>query len=164
MIKLSGCGPAALSIIGNSLTVSLGDEILTIQLAEGDFPDVARVVPKDPQHFIQVKRQSLVDALERCRIITNKDSRGIDLCAQGNTMTITSALPQIGAEAADHVTIEIEGMPPVLRMNIDFLLQALGNISCTSVELRITDELSPVIINPVGTDFPQAIIMPMRGV
>lgn len=31
------------------------------------------------------------------------------------------------------------------------------------IEIRITSGMAPVIINPVGTDFPQAIIMPMRS-
>jgi DNA polymerase-3 subunit beta len=163
LVKLTGSGPGVLGIIGNSLTVSLGDEVLTIQLSEGVYPDVKRIIPENPGHIIQTKRQALIDALERCRIITNKDTRGVDLCALGHVMVITSAIPQIGAESTDHVTVEIEGMPPILRINIDYLLQALGNISTASVELRITDELSPMIINPVGTDFPQAIVMPMRG-
>lgn len=163
LIKLAGSpGPAVLGLTGNTLTVSLGDEILSLQLAEGDFPETGRVIPQNPQINVQVKRQSLIDALDRCRIITNKDRRDVDLSFEGELMTIGSTLPQIGAEATDRLHIELAGPAPVMRFNIDYLLQTLANLGSSSIEIHITDALSPVIINPVGTDFPQAIIMPMR--
>lgn len=163
LIKLVGDGPAVMSLVKNTLVVSLGDEILTLHLIESTFPDVKRVIPKDPPHQIKVKRQSLIDALERCRIITHKDSRRVNLSASENSINIESAIPAVGQEAADHISAEYGDTPPAISLNVEYLLQALGNMSTAEVELYITDELTPMIINPVGTDFPQAIVMPMRA-
>jgi DNA polymerase-3 subunit beta len=163
LTKLSCSDPAVLGVVGNTLYVSLGDERLSIQLVEGEFPPVARVIPQNPIHTIILNRSPLLDALERCRVLTNKESRRINLMPANGVVGVSTAQPQIGAEANDHVTAEFTDDPPAMAFNVDYMMQALSNISSNQIEIKITDALSPIIINPVGSDFPQAIVMPMRA-
>lgn len=77
--------------------------------------------------------------------------------------TLSAAIPMQGIEARDRVTAEIIGAPDPMRFSAEYLLQALSNLGSAQVELLFSGPMSPLLIMPSGTDFPQAVIMPMRG-
>lgn len=164
LLKLAGSDPAVLGISDSTLQIHQGGQVIQIRLLDYDYPDYNRVIPQNPEHTVIVKRQALASAVERCKVATNKESRSVRLAFDGDTLTLSSSRSDIGAKASDRLTIESSGQPENISLNCDYLLQALDNLSGAQVELHITNGLSPIIINPVGTDFPQAIVMPMRGV
>lgn len=166
ILHLGTEGPAVVTIAGNNLLISSGDERLTLRLIDLAFPDVNRVIPKNQHGRIIIKRQSLIDAVARVKVATDKDNmRGIDLevAADRDAITLSGSIPARGIEAQDGVTAEISGEIEPMRISCEYLLQALANITTASVELLISDPVSPLLIIPSGTDFPQAVIMPMRG-
>jgi DNA polymerase III sliding clamp (beta) subunit (PCNA family) len=89
--------------------------------------------------------------------------RGINMETADGRINLSSTLPMQGVEARDSLTAEIIEIPPALRFCSEYLQQALGNITTASIEMHFLNELSPMLIMPHGTDFPQAVIMPMRG-
>jgi DNA polymerase-3 subunit beta len=165
ILHLSTEGLAVLTMAGQQLCISIGDERLTLRLIDGTFPDVNRVIPKNQTGRIIVKRQALVDAIARVRIATDKENlRGIDMeISEDDQIVLAATLPMQGVEATDRVTAEIIDKPEPFRVSAEYLQQALSNISSTSIEMLFVDSMSPIMIIPAGTDFPQAIIMPMRG-
>lgn len=165
ILHLGTSGLAVLTMSGNHLCVSIGDERLTLRLIDAPFPDVERVIPKNHTSRIIVKRQALLDAIARVRIATNKENmRGIDMeVFEADQIILTATLPLHGIEARDRVTAEIIDTPEPIRFSAEYLSQALSNITTANIEMLFVDATSPITIIPGGTDFPQAIIMPMRG-
>jgi DNA polymerase-3 subunit beta len=157
---------AVITMANNSLAVSIGHERLTIRLLATEFPDVNRVIPTGQTERISIKRQSLIDSILRCRIATDKENlRGIDLKVneERDGIVLSAAIPLLGLEAHDRITAEITESPEPMRFNAEYLLQALNNIGTTNVDILFKGPLTPVMIVPAGSDFPQAVIMPMRG-
>lgn len=161
----SGLAVLTIDMNGNSLCVSIGDERLTLRLIGGEFPDVNRVIPKNQTGRIIIKRQALLDAIARVRIATDKENlRGINMdITDDGRIALSAALPTQGLEARDHITAEIITAPEPMKFSAEYLAQALANIQTSSIEMLFVDSLTPMMIIPSGTDFPQAIIMPMRN-
>lgn len=161
--KIRTTGVIVLSIAGNNLAIATDSEKLYLRMIDGDYPDFTRVIPDNLDKKIEIKRQALIDALERCRILTEKKSRGVDLVADNGTVSLSSDLAAINGHAEDRITAVVPLEKLSMRINVEYLLQSLENMSGAEVEIAYRDQLSPVRINPIGTDEPLAIIMPMRG-
>ncbi|MDD2365157.1 MAG: DNA polymerase III subunit beta [Desulfuromonadaceae bacterium] len=160
--------PCVITIAENKLVLTVREERLTITLCGLEFPDVNRVIPQGTTGKIIIKRQALIDAITRVKIATDKENmRGINLDAleDRSGITLSATMPQQNIEATDQITAELINYPCVIpiRFCSDYLLQALGNMAQTQIELNFKDPLSPMLITPAGTDFPQAVVMPMRG-
>lgn len=163
-------GTAGLAVLtmdepGNSLCVSIGDERLTLRLISGEFPDFNRIIPKNQTGRIIVKRQPLLDAIARVRIATDKENlRGINMeITEDGRIALSAQLPSQGLEARDHISAEIITAPEPMKFSAEYLAQALANLQTASIEMLFVDAMSPVMVAPWGTEFPQAIIMPMRN-
>lgn len=160
--KIKTPGVIVLSIAGNNLCIATDNEKLYIRLVDGQYPDYGRIIPTDLDKRIEVKRQALIDSLERVRIMTVNKSRGCNFDIGDSSITITADLVSIGGHAEDKVAAVIQADPFTMRINAEYLLATLENMPCGTVEISIKDPLSPLRINPLGTDEPIAIIMPMR--
>lgn len=161
--KIKTPGVIVLSIAGNNLCIATDNEKLYIRLVDGQYPDYARIIPADLDKRIEVKRQALIDSLERVRIMTEGKIRGVDFATGNGGLTISADLVSIGGHAEDNIGAEVPEENITLRINAEYLLATLENLSCSIVEISIKDELSPLRVNPRNTDEPLAIIMPMRG-
>lgn len=161
--KINREGIIVLSIAGNNLQISTPNEKLFLRLIDGKFPDFEKIIPRDLPGRAEVKRQALIDALQRCRILSEKDSHKTRLGFAEGSIALNSEDIIISAQAADCVTAAVYCEPFDLYINADYLLETLESLDCGIVELGLGDALQPLTINPLGTDEPLAIIMPQRG-
>jgi len=161
--KIEKSGVIVLNIAGNHLQISTGKEILFFRLVDGQYPDFNRVIPKGQPGRVEVKRQALIDALERCLILTEGKSRCTALNFADGGIVLRSSQKALGAEASDRVTAGIETEPCEILVNASYLLDALNSVDSDFVEMRLKDELNPITVCPMGTDEPLAVIMPQRA-
>lgn len=160
--KIGREGIIVLSIAGNNLQVSTANEKLYLRLVDGEYPAFERVIPKNFTGRAEVKRLALIDALERCRILSDGKSHRTRLGFADSGIALNSELLELG-QAADSVTAAVTCEPFDLYLNADYLLETLESMTCGVVELNLGDGTTPLLINPLGTDEPLAVIMPQRG-
>lgn len=160
--KIKTPGTILFSLSGASLCISTDSETIFIRLLEGEYPDYNRVIPSKNTIRIESPRQPLIDALERCRIITDKHTRGVLLATGDGEIALTSDLPSICGHASDKVTALVPDEPFAVRINVGYLLEALANIGKENIEITGTDGMAPIVLVPAGTDSPMHIIMPER--
>lgn len=161
--KITTPGVIVIGIQGNNLCIATDNEKIYLRLVDGQYPDYNRVIPQGNGKRIEVKRQALMESLERCRIISSKDSRGVQIQAEAGALTLFSSWIEIGGEACDQVTASVPDEPLLMRLDIDYLHQALEHLESGIVEILVKDELHPIIINRLGTCEPFAVIVPMRN-
>lgn len=161
--KISREGIIVLSIAANNLQISTADEKLFLRLVDGAFPDCEKVIPRNLPGRAEVKRLALIDALERCRILSEKDSHKTRLGFAEGSIALNAEDILSGGQAADCVTAGVYCEPFDLYVNADYLIETLENMDCGIVELGLGDGLQPLTVNPLGTDEPMAVIMPQRS-
>lgn len=131
------------------------------KLIDGTYPDVDRVIPKDSPHFLRLKREALVRAINALTPLSTDRTRAIRVLL-GESVTIALQSPDIGNSS---YKVEAEHNAPeavTIGFNAQYLLDMCSALRGDEIELRFTDEASPIlIVDPSDTAF-GAVQMPMR--
>lgn len=161
--KISSTGIIVLSIARNHLQVATDSEKLFLRLVDGQYPDLNKVIPRDLDSKIEVKRLALIEALDRVRILAGDKSHRTRLGITPEGITVSCTHVEMGAQATDTITAGGITTPIDIHISADYLLDSLKALSCGVVEISYKNELTPIMVTPLGTDEPMAIIMPQRG-
>jgi DNA polymerase-3 subunit beta len=135
--------------------------VLTTKIIDGKFPDYTRVVPTNYQKRFSIKRQDLLQSLQRAAILSNEKFRGVRWMVAGNSLRI-SCTNNEQEEAQEEMEIAYGGDALDIGFNITYLLDVLNNVHCDSVECSFGDANSSMLITvPDNREF-RYVVMPMR--
>lgn len=131
-------------------------------LADAAFPPYEQVVPR-VHIFARVARAPLVDALNAARLAAADPQipGGVEVTVSPGTLRVMSSTAAGGA-AGDEVSADYEGREIRIGLNSTYLLQALSALDSDDVNLSITGELDPMVIQPADNGDYTAIVMPVR--
>ena len=161
--KTKGNAPLVLSIAGNNLCIATDAEKLYIRLIDAEYPDYNRVIPQNHPHQIEVKREALIDALQRVKIITSKENPGVNFYTSTEGLELHTTRRAAGCKAHDRVSASVSFHPIRFTAKADYLLQALDHLVDATVQIHCTtDGLAPLLITKQSSDATIAVIMPMR--
>ena len=148
--------------IGKNDFIAEGNGVtLNVRLIDAEFPNYKQVIPEATQRSIEVRLDDFLSALRRVSIISSERTKGVKISLDDGNMTLVSVSPELG-EAREVVPITYKGDSIELGFNARYLIDVLEVISSELVQLSISDELSPVIIRPIGDEEYISVIMPMR--
>jgi len=156
-------GPATVGVgsLGGNAFFKHGDVLLSVKLAEEQFPPYAKVIPKTTQRRVTLGRQVLIDALKRIGLVANDKSGAVRFHVEPGLLRITSENPDVG-EGSEELDVDFAGEGTEIGFNVRYLLDALSGLTEDEVALELGGTLDPGVIKPVGpTDF-IGVIMPMR--
>jgi len=138
-----------------------GDVLLSVKLAEEQFPPYNKVIPQSSQRRIVISRSLLIDALKRISLVANDKSGAVRFSVEPGVLRITSENQDVG-EGAEELDVDYAGEPVEIGFNARYVMDALNPIVEDEVALELSGQLDPGVIKPVGpTDF-VGVIMPMR--
>ena len=161
--KTKGNAPLVLSIAGNNLCISTDAEKLYIRLIDAAYPDYNRVIPQNHPHQIEVKREALIDALQRVKIITSKENPGVNFYTSTEGLHLHTTRRAAGRKAHDRVSASVSFHPIRFTAKADYLLQALDHLVDATIQIHCTtDGLAPLLLTKQSSDATIAVIMPMR--
>src|SRR5437773_8794849 len=133
-----------------------------MRLIEGEFPDYRQVIPKESERRARVDRELLFGALRRVSILSSERSRGVKFRLQPGILEVVTTNPDIG-EAMEEIDVDYTGEEFAIGFNARYLLDVLGIAGVTgTVEIGLTDEVSPGIIRVDDDEGYSYVVMPMR--
>src|SRR3990172_5069746 len=148
--------------IGKNDFIAEGNGItLNVRLIDAEFPNYKQVIPEATQRSVEVRRDDFLSALRRVSIISSERTKGVKISLDDGNMTLVSVSPELG-EAREVVPIKYKGDSIEFGFNARYLIDVLEVIISELVQLGISDELSPLIIRPIGDEEYISVIMPMR--
>ncbi len=146
---------------GGNAFFKRGDVLLSVKLADEQFPPYDKVIPKNHDRTVVVQRGPLVDCLRRISLVANDKSGAVRFGVEPGTVRITSENPDVG-EGSEELDVDFAGEAVEIGFNARYLLDALSAIAEDEVVLELGGNLDPGVIKPHGpTDF-IGVIMPMR--
>lgn len=121
------------------------------RLIENDYIDYERFIPKNSKIFVNVDRDSLLDALERAILVTEDKSMGqvrskLKCSFTGNLLTISSK--SLSNKISDEVYTTKEGDDIEIGFNCRFLVDALRSCDFEKLRLSLTSPLMSMLIEP----------------
>ncbi|MCI0455018.1 MAG: DNA polymerase III subunit beta [Candidatus Dadabacteria bacterium] len=159
VLKLSdgvriGFGKSDFIAEGNGFT-------LIVRLIDAEFPNYKQVIPETTHRSMEVKRDDFLSALKRVSVISSERTKSVKMSLDKEGMILMSVSPELG-EAREVVPVEFKGDSIELGFNARYLMDILEVINSEVVQVAIGDELSPVIVKPMGEEVYISVVMPMR--
>lgn len=147
-LSASGSGDG---IIGFEGTVEDGGiRRTTTRLLDGEFPKVRNLFPTERLTTAHLAKEELVEAVKRVSLVAERNS-AVQLTFQEGEIRLEAGSGD-EAQAAEAVIATIEGDDLTTGFNPQYLLDGLGAIDQTTVELAFTQASKPVVLKGVTDD------------
>ena len=147
----------------NHLFFEVGGRMLISRMIDGQFPAYERVIPKGNDKQIEFERERLSNAVKRVALLSNERSRSVKIEISKGKVEVTSSSSEFG-EAHEELIVDYAGPPLSISFNAQYVLDFLNVVETDVVALSLKDEVSQVVMKPVGAqgyDYTY-VIMPMR--
>ena len=164
ILDVSGDAEVRLSLEGQLAYLKRGSTEVSMRLVEGEFPDYRGVIPKQSKYKIVVKRDPLFAAIKRAAIFSSERYHGVKFALSAGTLTVSSTSPETG-EASESLDVDFKSEEFAIGFNASYVQQALGVISQeadSTVELGLSDDVSPGVIRTETDQQYTYVVMPMR--
>ncbi len=150
-----------ISLASNQIRFAFGSIVLVSKLIDGKFPDYERVIPASLRNHMVVRRQTLMQAMQRAAILTNEKFRGVRIVLADNSLKLIAANAE-QEEAQDEIEVDYQGEALDVGFNVGYLLDVLNNVQVEEVQWSFNDANSSALISLPGNDRFKYVVMPMR--
>ncbi len=134
---------------------------LTAMVISGAFPDYSKVIPVDNPITAYVERESLVDALERVKILMRKEvSKTTGLQFASGSLTLSAESADVG-DACEEIEAEVD-QEFLIHVNVGYLLAMLKVCDPRKIRMDMKTALTPAKITAVGDDDFTYVLTPVR--
>lgn len=146
---------------GGSAFFRYGEVLLSVKLADEQFPPYSKVIPTAQNRRIVISRQLLTEALKRISLVANDKSGAVRFAIEPGILRLTSENPEVG-EGSEELDVDFAGEAVEIGFNARYLVDALNSLSEDEVVLELGGALDPGVVRPVGPTEFIGVIMPMR--
>jgi len=147
-----------LSFTENQMFMQTALVELTGNLVQGRFPKYDDVIPSGCDKKIQISNEGLRSAVRRAALLTNEQSRGIQLLFGEDNVCFSSNTPEAG-EAEINLKVDYQGESLKVGFNPQYLLEMLRVVDAAEVVFEFVDSSKPGLVK-AGTDF-LYVVMPI---
>lgn len=146
------------SFTGNQVHVSTSLVEVSGNLVQGRFPKYEDVIPSDCDKKVTIITEPLRSAVRRASLLTNDNSKGIQLEFSEGKLCLSSSTPEAGDA---EVTMPVEYTYPQEKIgfNPQYLLEVLRVVDDAEVVFEFSDGTRPGILRS-GKDF-LYVLMPV---
>ena len=150
-------------IFANKVIFKFNQITMLTRLINGTYPDTSKLIPNEFELEMVVKLSDFYNAIDRASLLTNEsDKNTIKLESNGNTVVISSNIPEIG-NVEETITVNKNNDKDIkIAFSSKFMLDSLRVLESEEMQLLFNGELKPIIIkNPESDDLKQ-LILPIR--
>jgi DNA polymerase-3 subunit beta len=159
--KGEGAATVGVATAGGNAFFKQKDVVLSVKLADEQFPPYTKVIPSKHEHALTLNRARLQDALRRISLVANDKSGAVRFGLETGLLRITSENPDVG-EGSEELDVDFSGEAMEIGFNARYLQDVLSSLTEDDVVLELGGQLDPGVVKPKGpTDF-IGVIMPMR--
>jgi DNA polymerase-3 subunit beta len=158
---LEGDGEVNIAMSANHMRAVVGGIRFTSKLIDGRFPDYDRVIPEIDGNVLTANKEELRHALQRAAILSNEKYRGVRLEFSAGKIKIQANNPD-QEEAEEEVEVSYEGSTMEIGFNVNYLLDAIGAVDDSMVEIGLVDPNSSCVVRSPSDKACLYVVMPMR--
>ncbi len=153
-------------IIGeNHLTAKIEGDLILTRIIDERFPDYESVIPKDNDKTLTVNKQSLLGAIRRVSIFSNKSTHQVALSLGGESCKITTEDPEKSSKAQESLSAEFDGAEITIGYNAEYLKDVVGHVSGDTVLMELSTPVGAALFNSVEQEKDTEslmLLMPIR--
>ncbi|MFH1852099.1 MAG: DNA polymerase III subunit beta [Candidatus Neomarinimicrobiota bacterium] len=130
------------------LTATLGRDTIITRLIDERFPDYESVIPRDNEKRLEVERDSILGAVRRVSIFSNKSTHQVALRIVGGQGTITTEDPEKASKAQEKLTASYTGDDLTIGYNANYLKDILAHIKSDKIIIDLKTPISAGLFFP----------------
>jgi len=154
----------------SEVTVNLGENHVRItgenytfisKLIDGVFPDYQKVIPKNTNKHIILKKELVKQALSRIAILSNEKYRGVKLCFESGKLAVEAHNSE-HEEAYEELSVNYDAESLEIGFNVNYLLEAINALPKGNIRISMSDGNSSIQIESEESGKALYVVMPMR--
>ena len=145
----------------NRLSVAVKDTVITSRLYAGEFVRKENIFPIDFTTKINVKRNELIDSVERASVLIRGDKNNLITFDIKNEKILMTANSDMG-KIEETVACQLEGKELKISMNGKYLLDAVKALTEEEILLSFNKSVSPFTIENMENKNFQYLVLPVR--
>lgn len=150
-----------LGVKGSQLVVKMQQEVFSVRLLEGKFPEYKDIIQKAKKIDLKLERMLFLMVLKRMSILYSESSKSVIFTFHDNKLVVHSNNPDIG-ESTEDIALDYDGELMEIAFNPRYFIDALNVIDDEEVLLRIVDEKNPCTLQGATDQSFLTVIMPMK--
>lgn len=165
--NLNDSGDVLVYLLSDKIALEANNTVVITKLLQGEYPDVARVIPEKSEHIISLHREELIHLLRQVSLFTSDASHSVKFTFVNGELKLSANSTDIG-EGKVSMPVNYHNDPLDIAFNPGFFLDILRHSREETVTLGLTDPYNPGVIidKAVGKESPTSsplfVIMPMR--
>ncbi|WP_126416470.1 DNA polymerase III subunit beta [Trueperella bialowiezensis] len=166
---LGSSGPIEVSLqdqgMGAMIGFSAGGRQNTIQLIDGEYPQVRSLFPAEMNGYVVMNRQEILEGIKRSRLVVEKNASVRLSFSEGDV--VLEAGHGDNAQVSEVLPAQLEGEPIKMAFNPVFLQDGFSAMDKEFVRLSFTDPTKPAVMTAqdedgeVSDDY-RLLLMPIR--
>ena len=150
-----------IEISSNKIIFNIGKLIFISKLIDGTFPDYKRVIPKNNNEILNIKRSNLLSAVDRVSTIVNEKSPVIKFKLLKNLVNLSTSNND-NSSATEDIQAEYQGNEIEIGFNSRYIMDILDNLNENEIQISFYDNSSPIIAKEKSNPDLTYVLMPMR--
>ncbi len=144
------------------IKIETEDTIIISKLIDAEFPDYKRVIPKDNDKILRVNKREISSIIDRISTVASDNHKGIKLVLTENNLYLESNSAENGF-ASEEINVDFNYPDKIeIGFNSRFLLEIISQIESDTVEVKLKDGNSAIIIKGSSEDNNTFVLMPIR--
>ncbi len=160
-IEDDGEDKMSFEIVDNKVIMKFDNNKVIINTYSGKFIDYERILNKEGNINIRVKRNDLLKSTERASLLASVQNNNLIRFNIGKDMIFITSLNEEG-NIEEKVEIINDGEELNIGINSKYLKDALSVIDDEEISINFKDSVSPAIIKPLKGDKYTYLILPIR--
>jgi len=159
---------ATIFLMEDKIAVQSSDSIIVSKLLSGDYPDVNRVIPDQPETIVNLHREELTTLLRQISLFTAESAHSVRFTFTDGELMLTANTMDVG-EGIVKMPVNYHGEKFEIAFNPNYFLDILRHGKSETVKMGLIDAFNPGVITdddqePVISTGPSPlyVLMPMR--
>ena len=133
------------------------------RLIEGTYPDYLGVIPKSSKVSVQIPRSLLLNKVRAANLFSDQVNEvRLGVKAKEGRLYIESRSAKIG-ESRAFIPVTVQGGDLDVSFNSKYLIDALANLTCENVVLKLNDQEGASLLKPADDTSYRYVLMPIKS-
>lgn len=114
----------------------------------GKFPDYRKVIPQNNSNVLKIDRSVMINAIKRIAVCANRASNNVKLEIKPDQLEITAQDLNFSLASYEKLDCEYNGAPLAIGFKAPHLIDVLGSMACSVVEIKFADSRRAALVLP----------------
>lgn len=142
------------------ILIKIEEVLISLRMIAGEFIKYQDIIPKDSKISVKVRKEDLINAIERASIMTEGKNNLIKISINDSVLTVSSNSEEGGS--IEDVLVQKTGDNIEIGFNARYMIDVLKVLSDDEIMMNMNTPITPCVITPTEGDNYLYLVLPVR--